>query len=288
MMRTAWDLTSSEGRGPGMETIDAGPRPASPPRWGVVHLLAWTVGCALGFAAYRALSPPWPMVGMSLVLSWAYNLGMGVSLGTILTGAGILALRHWWGDRPGRTLPGHWLLLFGVAAAVADGVAFVVYRVLFSMWYRPDVYLTAYWLPHQLARSGPHLAGMYNQCVGWGLGAVAALAFCWCLRSRVPRPWFAAFLVFLLMASVLAGGAITVTVMFYGPSGWTPARAWFRMAIHLFAGFIILGALAIIVAVAWDRQRGGATDGLHRAGIAAWLAIATIQLALYSIISLRF
>ena len=185
-------------------------------------------------------------------------------------------------------MPGHWLLLFGVAAAVADAVAFVVHRVLLSMWYPRDVYLTAYWLPHLLARRGPDPAGMYNQCVGWGLGAVAALAFCWHLRSRLPRPWFAVFLVFLLTAAVLAGGAITVTLMSYGPSGWRPALAWFRAAIHLFAGFVALGALAIIVAVACDCRRRDPTDGLHRAGIAAWLAIATIQLSLYSMIRLLF
>jgi hypothetical protein len=65
----------------------------------VGHLLVWTLGCAVGFAAYRWLTPPWPMPTRTRALSGAYNLLMGVAFGTLLAGAGVLAYRRGRGDR---------------------------------------------------------------------------------------------------------------------------------------------------------------------------------------------
>jgi hypothetical protein len=139
---------------------------------GVSHLMVWVLGCALGFAAYRGLMPPWPMPMKTRILSWAYNLAMGSAFGTILTGTGVLVYRRLRGDRSYPCLPGHWLLFFGLAAALADAAAVVVFRSLLAAWFSPNAYLWAYWLPYQMARNRPNLAGMYSQCVGWGLGAM--------------------------------------------------------------------------------------------------------------------
>jgi hypothetical protein len=250
-------------------------------QWSIGHLMAWTVGCALGFGAYGALSPPWQLPPKTFILGWAYNLTMGAAFGTILTGAGIMAYRRWRGDRSYPFLPGHWLLTFGVAAALADAVAVVVFRSLLRAWFPPGTHLSAYWLPYRMAVNGPELAGMYNQCVGWGLGAAAALAFCWHLRGRLSRPWFAVFLVFLLASAMLAAVGMSVTVLFYSRPAWGLALVWFRYAMHIYVGFILLGALTILAAIALDRWSQRATDGLHWAGVAAWLAIASIQAAVY-------
>src|SRR4029077_8691686 len=126
--------------------------------------------------------PPWPMSMQTRVLSWAYNLAMGSAFATMLTGTGALVRRRLRGDESYPSLPGHWLLVFGLAAALADAAAVVVFRCLFSAWFTPDTNLWVYWLPYRMARSVPDLAGMFSQCVGWGVGAVAALAFCWHLR----------------------------------------------------------------------------------------------------------
>jgi hypothetical protein len=251
---------------------------------GIVQMMAWIFGCGLGLAAYRVLSPWWTMHGAMGILSGVYDLVMGTALGTILTGSGLLAYRRARGDRSYPGLPGHWLLLFGLAAAMANAAAVLVFRTLLAAWYPPGVYLSAYWLPYRMARNGPDLAGMYSQCVGWGLGAAAALGFCWHIRGHVRRPWLVIFLLFLLTSVMLAAGSIGVTVLAYGPSGWGPARVWYRYAIHAYAGSIVLGGLAVLAAVARDRSSRRPADGLHWAGVAAWMAIGAMQLIIYVII----
>ena len=161
------------------------PSPRDGPRLRISHLLVWTLGCAVGFAAYGWLTPPWPMPPKTQFLSGAYNLLMGVALGTLLAGAGVLAYRRGRGDRSYPSLPGHWLLLFGIGAALADGVAVVVFRCLIAAWFPPDNHLTVYWLAYRLALNGPDLPGMFHQCVGWGLGTVIVLAFLWRLKRPV-------------------------------------------------------------------------------------------------------
>lgn len=248
---------------------------------GVRHLAAWVFGCALGFAAYRGLMPPWPMPVKTRILSGAYNLAMGSAFGTILTGTGVLISRRLRGDRSYPDLPGHWLLIFGLAAALADIAAVVVFRLLLIAWSPHNTSMWAYWLPYRMAQNRPDLAGMYSQCVGWGLGTVAALTFCWHLRRRVQWNWYTAFLVFLLTGMVLAAGAICVTVMFYGPARWGPALVWYRNSIHLYASFLLLGTLAILAAIARDYVCRRPADGLHWAGVAAWLAVGSIQVVTY-------
>lgn len=244
-------------------------------------LMVWTVGCALGFAAYRWIMPPWPMPPRTRGLSWAYNLLMGGALGTLVAGATTLAYRRSRGDRSYPSQPGHWLLLFGIAAALADGVAIVVDRGLVAAWYSSDTYRASYWLLYRLALNGPDLPGMIHQCVGWGLGTVIALAFLWGLRRRLNWAWLAVFLAFFLSAGVLSAGAIETTFSAYGTAAWFGPHAWYRQAIHLYAGFLLLGAASIVLAIVRDRLAGTPADGLHWAGVLAWLTIALTQGTLY-------
>ena len=61
-----------------------------------------------------------------------YSLAMGTAFGTILTGCGLMAYRRWRGDASYPSRAGHWLLLFGLAAAAADVAAVLAfeYRIL--------------------------------------------------------------------------------------------------------------------------------------------------------------
>ena len=83
----------------------AGPEP----RLRMGHLLIWVVGCALGFAAYRSITPlnVWPPIWRTIVMS--YSLAMGTAFGTILTGCGLLAYRRWRGGTSCQPRAGHWL-----------------------------------------------------------------------------------------------------------------------------------------------------------------------------------
>ena len=123
---------------------------------------------------------------------------------------------------------------------------------------------------------------MFHQCVGWGLGAVAALGFRWYLRRRLSWPWLAVFFTFFLAAGILAAGAIVSTISAYGRSGWAGPLVWYRRAIHLYAGFIFVSTSAIVLASARDLRDWTLTDGLHWTGIAVWLMIALVQLTLYA------
>src|SRR6478752_2155733 len=79
------------------------------------HLVGWTAASALGFAAYRAITPALGPASPRLLLG-VYDSVMGLALGTTLTGVGIIALRRWRDGKPYPCLPGHWLLMLGLAA----------------------------------------------------------------------------------------------------------------------------------------------------------------------------
>ncbi len=106
------------------------------PRLRIAHLLCWTVASAFGFAAYRGITPslaPGVYIGIGV-----YDSVMGLALGTILTGVSIMAYRRWRDGMPYPSLPGHWLLVFGLAAAVADSVAIGVFQFLTRLYYPPS------------------------------------------------------------------------------------------------------------------------------------------------------
>ena len=64
------------------------------PRLQMGHLLIWVVGCAVGFAAYRWITPPHIGIFRGLAIVSGYSLAMGMAFGTILTGCGLLAYRR--------------------------------------------------------------------------------------------------------------------------------------------------------------------------------------------------
>ena len=154
----------------------------------IAHLLGWTVASALGFAAYRGITPR-PAPGAPSVIIGVYDSVMGLALGTILTGVGVMAYRRWWGRMSYPSLPGHWLLILGLAAAAANGAAIAVFKYLTRLYYPPSkwppgtVYLPKVILVQFLISKHPDLIGVNHQAVGWGLGAVAALAVSWHVRS---------------------------------------------------------------------------------------------------------
>jgi hypothetical protein len=107
------------------------------PRLRIGHLVFWIAGSALGFAAYHEFSPRPERLGMALIVGM-YNSVMGMALGTILTGVGIMAYRRWREGVSYRSLPGHWLLIFGVAAALSDGIAIGVFQYVTRLYYPPE------------------------------------------------------------------------------------------------------------------------------------------------------
>ncbi len=107
------------------------------------------------------------MTGSTLVLRGAYNLVMGAAFGTFLAGSAIYCRhRRWRGDRRLSPLPGHWLLIFGLAAALADGAAIALYRPMVAVLGESMRSSRVYWLPYRLSRR-PTLPGLYHQSVGW-------------------------------------------------------------------------------------------------------------------------
>jgi hypothetical protein len=143
------------------------------PRLSIAHLLCWIAGSALGFEVYHRLVPTTLNPRAALIVG-VYISIMGICLGTILTGVGIMAYRRWRGEGPYPFLPGHWLLMLGLAAALFDGVAIGVFRYLTRLYYPAEnwppgtIYLPQVFLiQFRLTRSAD-VIGVYHQAVGWG------------------------------------------------------------------------------------------------------------------------
>jgi hypothetical protein len=258
------------------------------PRLRIAHLFCWAAGSALGFAAYHQVSPSPQKPEIALFVGM-YNSVMGMALGAILTGIGIMAYLQWRDGMPYPSLPGHWLLIFGLAAAIADSVAIGVFRYLTRLYYPPEKWPPGtmhlpqvYMIQFRLARIGD-VIGVYHQAVGWGLGAVAALALSWHLRRRLPWPWLAVFLAFFLTAATLSGGHIRSLILVHRTSTLTPIGPWCRHSAVVYARFILLGVTMMLGATAWDVWKRSRTDGLHWAGISVWVVAAAGQYATYRI-----
>jgi hypothetical protein len=256
------------------------------PRLRIAHLLFWIAGSALGFAAYHEFSPTPEKLSATLFIGM-YNAGMGVALGTILTGVGVMVYRRWREGAVYPSLPGHWLLIFGVAAALSDGIAIGVFQYVTRLYYPPEkwppgtVYLPqVYLIQFRLSRIAD-VIGVYHQAVGWGLGAATAFALSWQLRRRLPWPWLAVFLVFFLTAVTLSGGHTRSLLLVHRTSTLTPIGPWCRLSAVVYGRFVLLGATVMLGATAWDVWKRSPTDGLHWAGVSAWLVAAAVQYAAY-------
>jgi hypothetical protein len=247
------------------------------PRLKMGHLLIWIVGCAVGFAAYRSITPAGILTPRALAIVTGYNLVMGTAFGTILTGCGLLAYRRWQGDTSDPSRAGHWLLLFGLAAAAADLAALVAYH--YADPRDPSIPLTPYLAQFQYGGASTWPTG-YHQAVGWGAGAMASLGFFLALRCHLPRHWLAVFLTFSLVGAILAVGHIPFLIH---PLHTVASVRLNRLLVHAYAGSVLLGAIAILSAIERDRRSGAPGDGLHRLGVGAWLVIASIQMLIYGI-----
>ncbi len=231
------------------------------PRLRIAHLLWWTAASALGFAAYHGITPRrFLREGADFFV--VYDSVMGLALGTILTGVGIMAYRRWRGGMPYPFLPGHWLLMLGLAAAVADGVAIGLFDLLTRLYYppskwAPDKVYPVLFIHFNISRE-PYLIGVYHQAIGWGIGAAAALALTWHLRRRLSWPWLSVFLAFGLAAATLSGGHVHSLIRVQYSSTLRPIDFWCLRSAQVYAMFVLLGTSLVLAALAWDiRSRAG-------------------------------
>ena len=187
------------------------------PRLRMGHLLIWVVGCALGFAAYRSITPARIARPRDLAIVTGYSLAMGAALGAILTGCGLMAYRRWRGDSSYPSRAGHWLLLFGLAAAAADVAAVLAfeYRIMQDPDY-PAHPITPY-LAQFMAGPPGFTPVTDHHAVGWSVGAMAALGFLGALRHRLERRWLAVFVVFAVVGAILAVAHVTSAVLEHYP-----------------------------------------------------------------------
>jgi hypothetical protein len=188
--------------------------------------------------------------------------------------AGLILARRWWqGDTAIMSQPGHWLLVFDLAAMLANAVADVAY---YSVWH---VAHTAweFWIPFQLPYL-PFPPGLIHQAVCWGLAGLAALMLCIVSFRRMGWLWWSCFPLIFLCSFYMCVGHVAAL-----------ADLWCRGAIlswcyhsgHLYAKIIVACSLIVLVATVGDlkHERGG--DFLHWTGIVSWSVVAAMQLGLY-------
>ena len=109
---------------------------------------------------------------------------------------------------------------------------------------------------------------------------MAALGFLGALRRRLERRWLAVFVVFAVVGAILAVAHVTSAVLEHYP---VDTRRLNFLLVHVYAGAVLLGAIAMLAAIVGDRRSGAPGDGLHRLGVGAWLAIAAIQITMYCV-----
>ncbi len=254
------------------------------PHLRIAHLLWWTAASAMGFAAYDGITPK-RFLRDRADFFVVYDSVMGLVLGTILTGAGIMAYRRWCGGMPYPFLPGQWLLILGLAGDLANGVAIGAFDFLIRLYdprskRAPDTDYPVLFIQFNISRE-PYLIGVYHQAIGWGIGAAAALALTWHLRRRLSRPWLSVFLAFGLAVATLSAGHVHSLIRVHYSASLRPIDFWCRHSAHIYAMFVLLGTSVMLAAVAWDVRSRARVDGLHWTGVATWLVIAALQYATY-------
>ena len=258
------------------------------PRLRIAHLLCWTVASAFGFAAYRGITPslaPGVYIGIGV-----YDSVMGLALGTILTGVSIMAYRRWRDGMPYPSLPGHWLLVFGLAAAVADSVAIGVFEIPHPPLLPALEVGAGYGQPAEgapcpvpyIETPGPDLCLSPGCRMGAGSGGSPGLS--WHLRRRLSWPWLSVFVVFGLAAATLSAGHVRSLILIRDASTLSPIGPWCLQSAHVYARFVLLGVFMVLAAIAWDVRSRARVDGLHWVGIATWLVTASLQYATYRLI----
>ena len=211
-----------------------------------------------------------------------YDAGMSLSFGLFVMGGFALIHRRKRGRQQNRLLPGHWLVIFGMMASLADVLALIA--VLVCDAYRPPVFAHSplFWIFHELIWRADYPA-LAHQIVGWGLGAVFSLGLSWFVVGRLVRAWVLVFLAFGLVASTFALSAAWGTIILMESKRPDQVLPWYRdHAASLYMGGILGCVATIFRAVALDWRNGLRTDWVHWAGVAAWLVVAVIQWNLFS------
>jgi hypothetical protein len=245
----------------------------------IAHSLTVIAGCALGLVAYRALTPR--LNARYRPLGQIYGLVMGTVAGPLFAGGIVLARRRLRGDSTVMSEPGHWLVVLGLAAVLANAAAIAAYYG----WYLAVLPAEAasqppYWVPFHVAWAHS-MPEMIHQAVGWGLGAVASVALCWATWRRVRWYWWLIFLAITVGSMILAAGHITACFFLWGR---TATITWCIRAAHLYGKMIAVCLTLLVIAVVCDARQGRRYDALHWTGIATWLVIALMQLATYFLV----
>ena len=205
---------------------------------------------------------------------------MGTALGTILTGSGLLTFRLWRGEKCYPSLPGHWLLWFGLVAAIADGAA------IWAFYYRarqdPSFPAAAYFVQFPGRTSPQSWPEIYNQVAGWGLGAMSSLVFAW-VFSVVGYDHALGFRVSCVLCREL--DPVGRMVRLRGPVALSGIRCVGSQRVALLFGSPLCGVCLPVcsrghlTALALDFRCRDRFDGLHWVGVGMWLGIASVQLA---------
>ncbi len=269
-------------------------RAGEPLRMGVAHLLLWTSGIAAGIRAYQALIPDLQVwvapVGV------AYTFVMGAAAGTFVSGAAVMAYGRYRHGYLEPRLPGHWLLVIGFAAVLANTVAIAHDQMWWLSYAGNDCGKPQTFWGQFTLRWDANGLSLMHQTIVWGLGTAIAFAFFRLLRDRFSRFWRLFFcLLFLCSASLFGGYLLALfrhlyTVGVPHLDAWLYDvwyREWLTRSGQVCAASMALCGLVMFLAVAHDCWRRADTDWLHWAGICAWIAVAMMQTATFTVITMH-
>ncbi len=243
------------------------PRPRSPPLGplGIIHFLGWITGIAAVLAVYRGvLDAGWLDVSPDRFeeARW-WQLGYGLAYGTALSTLGLLLYRRIRGDHRFPAAPGHWLLVFGGLAFLADAIAFGLAKGIVALW-------------KVRFQSDP---GWYHfqQSLVWGIALVGAVI----VLARLQTTWNW-WLVAVLVAALIAANWLNHSLCVIDHC----AREFGRVPLgsvwpYYSAPWVQIVGLAVClaaipVAIGFDRQP---RDWLHWVGIVATIFLALVEAA---------
>lgn len=229
----------------------AGPPPI---RLGIVHFFVWITTCALVLTGYKLLNDPADFAADERAFSSAFQLVMSIGYSLALTALGVLIVRRWQGDLRFPTHAGHWLVIVGVIAMAIDGGSLAVVKLYAA---RSGLPWKEYWPEYQ--------------ATAWSLGTLAGLALLVLVRQELY--WR---LVVLGIVAFTSLHAIEHVADATGQRLWTLYRWHDAIALSILG----LGILSVILASGIDLSTRVKRDWLHWSGVAAWLGLATMQVAM--------
>jgi hypothetical protein len=236
--------------------VTAKPTPAVH-RLGVIHFLLWMLGCAAAVTGYRVFTN-WELVAAEDVLFIRMmHLGMGMAYGVGVVTFYVLWCS--WRRRDGAfpAHPGHWMLLLGLAAALLDGAATLLVRGAVK-----------------LAWIAPWEEWYIIQVLGFAAGSFVIVVFL--CRARVEWRWRAIWMMILVLTA--SRSALWLLFWLNYRVGWPPGISY-TLPANVEAACMAAGAVALVGAIWCDAARKIRRDWLHWTGIAVWLAMAAVELA---------